>query len=666
MFGLMRPEKKCGKSCHDWTRTHRMHYCGTCKAIGTQYGHQARLFLNFDIVFLSELLSDLNNEKMDEWTDAYQSINRCFSMPTEVDKTPFSLQYTATANTILSALKVDDNIKDQKQLRWYATRKFYARSFRKAFEQMEAWGTPKEAFFHWIDLQIEREENIPKEQDDLFDYLMFYAEPTAELTALIFEEGVKKIKPSHQQSFRTLGYNFGLLMYILDAFEDLENDIFTKQFNPLIHWFDANKTLKQDQLADVRHIILQLQHKVCEGFKELPLKQKTTYSARLVSNIALRIYRERYIPTTRKERIQFRWDKAKEFAEQIICSQESNYSMVKYYLVTSSIFLMPRLANEMPKRADKIDWEWSAFWSMVLPFSIHSNTAPNTNQTPPQEEEEEDKKNKIIACCCCFSSLSVFPISQCGVSSNVSPPTPTGGGACCSGQGGSNNCPAPQNDCCCNDSGCDCGKDGGGCSGDCCCNSEKSGGGSCGGDCCCDSGSGSTGGSSCCCDGGKSGGGGDCCCNSGKGGGSGGNNGGGSDNGNGSSGGSNGGSSGGNDGGGSGGESGGGSGGSDGGDCCAGGGDCCSGKGGGGGSGSGDCCCGGKGSGGGGGGGDCCGGKGGGSGGGGDCCCGGKGGGGGGGGCDCCKVDAGGFDLSAPAHFESCNGVLECFFPWHC
>jgi hypothetical protein len=562
MFGLMRPEKKCGKSCHDWTRTHRMHYCGTCKAIGTQYGHQARLFLNFDIVFLSELISDLNNEKMNEWTDAYQSINHCFSMPTEADKTPFSLQYTATANTILSALKVDDNIKDQKQWRWYAAQKFYARSFRKAFEQMEAWGTPKEDFFHWIDLQAERERTIQKEKNDLMDYLTFYAEPTAELTALIFEKGIEQTKPIHQQSFKTLGYNFGLLMYVLDAFEDLENDIFTKQFNPLIHWFDAKKTLKQDQLSDVRHITLQLQHQVCEGFKALPLEQKTTYSARLVSNIALRIYRDRYIPTTRKERIQFRWKKAKEFAEQIICAPETNYSMLKYYLVTSSIFLMPRLVNEMPKRADKIDWEWSAFWSMVLPFSVNSSASTNSSQNPKQEKEEEEKKT-IIACGCCFGSLSIFPITQCCINSTVKSSVPTRSSSCCSSQSSPSNCPIRESDCCCSGSDCCCnsGKGGGG-RGDCCCDSGKGG----GGDCCCGSGKGGGGGGDCCCDGkGGGGGGGGCCCD-GKGGGGGG------------------------------------------------GGCCCAGKGGGGGGGGG--CCDGKGGGGGGGGGCCCDGKGGGGGGG--------------------------------------------------
>lgn len=62
MFGLMQA-KMCGMSAAE-KNFRRLHYCGTCKTIGTLYGQKARLLLNLDVVFLAELLDALADENL--------------------------------------------------------------------------------------------------------------------------------------------------------------------------------------------------------------------------------------------------------------------------------------------------------------------------------------------------------------------------------------------------------------------------------------------------------------------------------------------------------------------------------------------------------------------------------------------------------------------------
>jgi hypothetical protein len=88
MFGLLQPQNSCSSKKNNLDYSyHRRHYCRTCKAIEQNYNQQSRLMLNFDTVFLSELLSQIEKEDPNGWEKNLQAVNTCFSMP--VDKLPF-------------------------------------------------------------------------------------------------------------------------------------------------------------------------------------------------------------------------------------------------------------------------------------------------------------------------------------------------------------------------------------------------------------------------------------------------------------------------------------------------------------------------------------------------------------------------------------------------
>ena len=134
MFGLMRA-KKCGMSAEE-KNFRRLHYCGTCKTIGSLYGQKSRMLLNHDTVFLAEILTSLSDENVSDWQKSYQSYN-CLSLPK--NEMPLSLQFAATANVILAEFKITDHISDTRQRRFNLAHRIFSKEFIQAEKLLNEW-----------------------------------------------------------------------------------------------------------------------------------------------------------------------------------------------------------------------------------------------------------------------------------------------------------------------------------------------------------------------------------------------------------------------------------------------------------------------------------------------------------------------------------------------
>ncbi|MCP4438178.1 MAG: hypothetical protein GY810_04470 [Aureispira sp.] len=371
MFGLMQPEHACGQAKDSNYRHHRMHYCGTCKAIGQQYGQKSRLTLNFDTVFLAELLSHLSNENTQEWGTALQAINKCFTMPKANQKMPFSLKYAATSNILLTELKIKDHIQDHKQKRWKLANWSLSKSFPKAKKQLTDWNINVNQFYDWADQQTELEQAPAPIFDSVEQQLQHYATPTAQMTGLIFQEAAQVLELKHDniaQKLYQLGLAFGQLAYILDAFDDVEKDIAQGQFNPLVQWYKLDKTLTQEQINTVQNLILELKNFVVEQLQKLTLNEDwiAVYAGRLTSNVATQIYKERKIPITTTEAIKTRWQEAKEKAIQLTCQPNSLGQKLNYYVVSVAVFMAPQAAHPVEPNERAMIWKSLAIFTVML------------------------------------------------------------------------------------------------------------------------------------------------------------------------------------------------------------------------------------------------------------------------------------------------------------
>lgn len=366
MFGLMRPQQSCSpKKTNDYHR-HRMHYCGTCKTLGQAYGQRTRAMLNFDTVFFAEILSHLSKENLSNWQAGFQAVNRCFTMPDREQAMPMSLQYAAATNVLLGELKLDDHLKDLPGLHWKLARRFFSKPFRRADRQLQEWGVDTQYLWQWIRQQSHLEKTANTNFPSLTALLNHYAEPTAQITAWIFQKGAAVVgQPEQEVALFDLGYQFGRMAYILDAFEDVEKDLFDHQFNPLALYFHAEQTLREDQFAQARQVLLSWQEAVAEQLKKLSLPEDVAeqYVVRLYSNLSLRLYRERPLSQTFAAQMKGAFEMT---IQELMASTVSWVRSANYYLVSLVVFVLPLAADYVSNADQRLLYKQFAIFTAVL------------------------------------------------------------------------------------------------------------------------------------------------------------------------------------------------------------------------------------------------------------------------------------------------------------
>ena len=249
MYGLMRFQGCSGTKVEALRR--RLHYCGTCKTMGAQYGQRSRLFLNNDAIFLGELLTELSADQapISEWKSAYQSRN-CLSLPSNVDHMPLSLQVSAAVTLVMSEFKVRDQVVDSDSRKWKLALKVYTQSFYDASQRLATWEFPISKMREWFDIQAVREAEITQDSfaDPWQKQLSYVAQPTAEVTGLVFQQATKVVDSNQSQTMYHLGFAFGELVYTLDALEDFEKDVKGGEFNPLHQLFELENSLNRSSI----------------------------------------------------------------------------------------------------------------------------------------------------------------------------------------------------------------------------------------------------------------------------------------------------------------------------------------------------------------------------------------------------------------------------------
>lgn len=202
----------------------RLPYCGTCKTLGAMYGHTTRLLLNHDIAFLAEVLLDVGGVPLSG--TAYRSFN-CLTLPRKNEDIPVALQYAAAVTVALAYFRIADHRRDDRKLRWALADHALSRQYLRAAKHLRSWRFPLDEMCAILATQAGREAS-PRS-------LAHVAEPTMMATALVFSHGVYLAgRPDRADAARRLGYKFGELVYLLDAFEDREIDARTGAFNPLL------------------------------------------------------------------------------------------------------------------------------------------------------------------------------------------------------------------------------------------------------------------------------------------------------------------------------------------------------------------------------------------------------------------------------------------------
>ncbi len=221
MFGYIKTHRSELKVWED--EAYKGIYCSLCKETGKRYGVLARMFLSYDATFLAMALMALNESKLcfERKRCPFNPAKKC-SFCTERQK---ELAFAADVSVVLLYHKLNDNIKDStffKALLYRFVLLLIFSSYKKAVKNAPEVAKLAEEY---MKQQWQVEEKQARSIDEA-------AEPTAVLLSKLYsldaqEGNEKKVR-------ERVGYCLGRWIYMIDAFDDLEKDRKSGNYNPYL------------------------------------------------------------------------------------------------------------------------------------------------------------------------------------------------------------------------------------------------------------------------------------------------------------------------------------------------------------------------------------------------------------------------------------------------
>lgn len=218
MFGYVEPDKPELKIRE--FEVFRGYYCSVCKCISKRYGQVPRLALSYDLAFLAVLLDATSREAV------CGDMVRCFAHPVRkrlVVRPNRFIDYASDMNIILAYYNLGDKWSDEKSFLGGCGCLVLKNAFIKASKRYQEKAEK-------IENMLDELNRLEREKCDSVDAA---AEPFANIMREVFEcphvEDEKKRKV-----LGWMGYNIGRWIYILDAWDDLADDVKSGSYNPIL------------------------------------------------------------------------------------------------------------------------------------------------------------------------------------------------------------------------------------------------------------------------------------------------------------------------------------------------------------------------------------------------------------------------------------------------
>lgn len=231
MFGYVRPV--LGRLDEVGRAAYRSSYCGLCHTMGKRYGFPARFSLNYDFTFLAVLLYSGTGE-----TD-----KQCRRCPAHPIRTPSEclcgagVDAAADISMILTWYKLTDDVEDRgffAGLPYRVLRLIYRRGYRSA-----AARTPE--YDARVCRGMEQLKQLEQQQSPQLDRVAdtFASILSAAADGLLLDE-------AKARAMEQLLYHLGRWIYLIDAWDDLEEDEKQHRYNPLNARFNGQARQARD------------------------------------------------------------------------------------------------------------------------------------------------------------------------------------------------------------------------------------------------------------------------------------------------------------------------------------------------------------------------------------------------------------------------------------
>ena len=224
------------------------YYCGLCKDLKERYGRSGQITLSYDMTFLIILLSGLYEPPAED------SIRNCVAHPFQkhAARTNEITQYAADMNIVLSYYKcLDDWADEHKKKAWINSRLLHSK-----VKRIEKTYPEKVKFIRDTLAQISACEK--ENEQDLDKMAGLFGEIMAEI--FVWKQDIWK------DSLHRMGFFLGKFIYLMDAYEDIDDDIANACYNPFMQFRE-----REDFDDYCKQILTMMIAECSREFEKLPI-----------------------------------------------------------------------------------------------------------------------------------------------------------------------------------------------------------------------------------------------------------------------------------------------------------------------------------------------------------------------------------------------------------
>lgn len=231
---------------------YKSYYCGLCRALKEEYGFRGRMTLSYDMAFLVLFLTSLYEVPTKELQShcPLHPVKKIPMLQNEIS------EYGAKMNILLVYFKCEDDWKDDKSLKGIAGMHLFRKKAKELCKEYKRQAQVIQKQLKVLAVYEEKQEETLDLAAGAFGKLM------AEL--FVYKEDM------WEQELRNFGFYLGKFIYIMDAYDDLEEDLKTGSYNPL-KAVKKNSKDDNDYENTVQQILVMMMAEATAAFEKLPL-----------------------------------------------------------------------------------------------------------------------------------------------------------------------------------------------------------------------------------------------------------------------------------------------------------------------------------------------------------------------------------------------------------